>query len=50
MPEKYRRPHTHERRQTMADMQARLQAERDALTTVRRFNAILSTGRRAWLP
>ena len=48
MPEKYRRPHNHERRRTVADMQLAWQAERDALATVRRFNAILSTKRTAW--
>jgi hypothetical protein len=38
MPEKYRRPHTHERRQTV-EMEAQWHDERAALATVRRFNA-----------
>ena len=48
MPEKYTRPHSHERVQTVERMKAAWQAEREALATVRRFNAILSTKRRAW--
>ena len=39
MPEKYRRPHNHERRQTVTEMQEQWRAERQALATVRRFNA-----------
>jgi hypothetical protein len=39
MPEKYRRPHDHERRQTVEDMKLAWAAERQALATVRRFNA-----------
>lgn len=39
MPEKYRRPYNHERRQTVAEMQAKWRDERNALATVRRFNA-----------
>jgi hypothetical protein len=48
MPEKYRRPHNHERRRTIADMQEQWRAERGALITVRRFNAVLSTKGTAW--
>jgi len=43
MPEKYRRPHSHERVQTVERMKRAWAAEREALATVRRFNAILST-------
>ena len=39
MPEKYRRPHNHERRQTVAAMEQAWAAERQALAAVRRFNA-----------
>ena len=39
MPEKYRRPHHHERVQTVERMRAAWEAEREALATVRRFNA-----------
>jgi len=39
MPENYRRPHNHERRQTVEDMKLAWAAERQALATVRRFNA-----------
>jgi hypothetical protein len=39
MPEKYRRPYNHERHQTVAEMQAKWRDERNALATVRRFNA-----------
>ena len=42
MPEKYRRPHHHERVQTVERMRLAWEAERGALATVRRFNAILS--------
>ena len=45
MPEKYRRPHHHERVQTVERMRAQWEAERDALATVRRFNARLSAKR-----
>jgi len=45
MPEKYRRPHSHERVQAIERMRRAWQAERDALATVRRFNAIMSTKR-----
>ena len=39
MPEKYRRPHTHERVQAVERMKRDLEAQRQALATVRRFNA-----------
>jgi hypothetical protein len=45
MPEKYRRPHTHERRQTVAEMETQWRDERAALATIRRFNA---TNGKAW--
>jgi hypothetical protein len=48
MPEQYRRPHNHERRQTMERMLQGRQAQRDAPATVRRFNAKLSAGRAVW--
>jgi hypothetical protein len=48
MPEKYRRPRQHERVQAVERMRQAWQAEREALATVRRFNAVLSTKRRAW--
>lgn len=48
MPEQYRRPHTHERVQTVEKMRRAWEAERDALATVRRFNAILSAKGYAW--
>ena len=48
MPEKHRRPHTHERVQTVERMKRPWEAERDALATVRRFNARLSTKGSAW--
>ena len=48
MPEKYRRPHHHERVQTVERMRAQWEAERDALATVRRFNARLSAKGSAW--
>ena len=38
MPEKYRRPHNHERRQTVEDME---RVERQALATVRRSGSCL---------
>jgi hypothetical protein len=43
MPEKYRRPHSHERIQAVERMKLAWEAERDAVATVRRFNAKLST-------
>ena len=48
MPEKYRRPREHEMRQTIERMQLAWEAERDALATVRRFNARLSAKKSAW--
>jgi hypothetical protein len=48
MPEKYRRPHTHERVQAIERMQRAWQDEREALATVRRFNAILSAKGYVW--
>ena len=42
MPERYRRPREYEMRQTAEKMQRAWEAERDALATVRRFNARLS--------
>ena len=39
MPEKYRRPHNHERVQTVEKMRRAWANERQALATVRRFNA-----------
>lgn len=39
MPEKYRRPHNHERRLTVEDTKLAWGAERQALATLRRFNA-----------
>ena len=48
MAEKYRRPHNHERRQTVEDMQRAWAAERQALATVRRFNASLSARGYSW--
>ena len=48
MPENYRRPHSHERVRTVEKMQHAWAAEREALATVRRFNAILSAKGYAW--
>ena len=48
MPEKHRRPHHHERVQTVERMQLAWEAERDALATVRRFNARLSAKSYVW--
>jgi hypothetical protein len=48
MPEKYRRPHHHERVQTVGRMQRAWETERDALATFRRFNARLSVKGSAW--
>ena len=39
MPEKYRRPHSHERVQAVERMKRDWEAQRQALATVRRFNA-----------
>ena len=48
MPEKYRRPHSHERVQAVERMQRQWADERDALATVRRFNATLSAKGYVW--
>lgn len=48
MPEKYRHPHHHERVQAVERMQLAWEAERDALATVRRFNARLSAKGTTW--
>lgn len=48
MPEKYRRPHSHERVQAVERMKQAWEAERDALATVRRFNARLSAKGYSW--
>jgi hypothetical protein len=48
MPEKYRRPRHHERVQSVEGMQRTWEAERDALATVRRFNARLSAKGFSW--
>lgn len=48
MPEKYRRPRSHEMVELVERMKARWQAEKDALAIVRRFNARLSAKRAVW--
>lgn len=48
MPEQYRRPHHHERVETIERMKRAWEAERAALVIVRRFNADLSTKGFAW--
>ena len=48
MPEKYRRPHTLERVQAIERMKRDWRAQEEALDVVRRFNAMASTGGRAW--
>jgi hypothetical protein len=48
MPEKHRRPHHHERVQTVERMQRAWEAEHDALATVRLFNARLSAKGYVW--
>jgi hypothetical protein len=48
MPEQYRRPSWHEANLRIERMLAKRRAERDALATVRRFNAKLSAGRAVW--
>lgn len=48
MPEKYRRPHHHERVQAVEKMRHAWEAERSALATVRRFNAIMSANGYVW--
>jgi hypothetical protein len=48
MPEKYRRPHTHERVQSVERMKRDWQAQREALAVVRRFNASISVRGYSW--
>jgi hypothetical protein len=48
MPERYHRPHHHERVQTVERMRAAWEAERGALAIVRRFNAVLSAKGYSW--
>lgn len=48
MPEKYRRPHHHERVQTVERMYRAWQAEREALLVVRHFNAVQSAKSAVW--
>jgi len=48
MPEKYRRPHNHERVQSVERMRRAWAAERQSLATVRRFNASLSVRGYSW--
>ena len=48
MPEKYTRPHCHERVQAIERMKRDWQAQREATDAVRRFNVIASTGSRIW--
>lgn len=48
MPEKYRRPHYHERVQTVEHMKRAWAAEREALLVIRLFNAVRSTNGAVW--
>jgi hypothetical protein len=48
MPEKYRRPHNHERVQAVERMKRDWAAQRQSLATVRRFNASLSARGYSW--
>src|SRR5690349_3807675 len=48
MREKYTRPHKHERVQAVERMKRAWEAERDALATVRHFNAKLSAKGYSW--
>ena len=48
MPEKHRRPHSHERVQAVEKMRCAWAAERDALNAVRHFNASLSAKGYSW--
>lgn len=48
MPEMYNRPNHHERVKVVEKMQRAWESERDALATVRRFNAIMSAKGQAW--
>lgn len=47
MPEKYRRPHNHERVQTVEQMKRAWAAEREALLVIRQFNAMRSASKGA---
>jgi hypothetical protein len=40
MPQKYTRPHAHERVEAVARMKRNWAAQRQSLATVRRFNAV----------
>jgi hypothetical protein len=48
VPDKYRRPHSHERVQAVERMRRAAQDEREALDAVRRFNATASTRGCIW--
>jgi len=48
MPEKYRRPRSHEKVELVERMRRGWEAERDALATVRRFNARMSAKGSTW--
>jgi len=48
MPEKYHRPHTHERDQAVERMKRDWEAQRQSLAVVRRFNASLSARGYSW--
>lgn len=48
MPDQYRRPHHHERVQTVERMKRAWEAEADARETVQAFNAGLEQGRAIW--
>ncbi len=48
MPEKYTRPHWHERVQPVERMKRALAAEREALNTIRHFNTKLSAKGYSW--
>src|SRR5262249_28333345 len=48
MPEKYHRPHTHERLQAVERMKRDWAAQKAALAAVRRFNASLSARGYRW--
>lgn len=48
MPERYRRPHHHERVQAVERMQRAWAAEREAVLVVRQFNAVFSAKGAVW--
>jgi hypothetical protein len=48
MPEKYRRPHTHERVQTVERMLRQQEAEADATAIVQQFNERLAAKKTVW--